>query len=264
MSDSTELERRPVNLGVPMTDMDEAYRLAKNLAIASLMPDALRGKASDVFALLLYGQDLGLSPMQAIQGIYVVKGKPQLSGTTWIALARKAGHRVRIIESTDELCTIEIARSDDPGSPHRETFTLGDAVKAGLCHVKDGKPFLRDKHGNPLPWEAYTRTMLRNRAISNCAKFACPEVALGFGVEGDYDFISDATAEVVPPEVVEAETVVDPEKVAEEIGNLAQEFNFSEPVDADVVDGPPEDYQCDRCNTVGDHYEDECPGGRDA
>jgi hypothetical protein len=84
-----------------MTDLDEAYRLSKNLALASLMPDALRGKPSDVLAMMLYGQDLGLSPMQAIQGIYVVKGKPQLSGTTWIALARKAGHRVRIIESND-------------------------------------------------------------------------------------------------------------------------------------------------------------------
>lgn len=262
MSDSTELERRPVNLGAPMTDMDEAYRLAKNLAIASLMPDALRGKASDVFALLLYGQDLGLSPMQAIQGIYVVKGKPQLSGTTWIALARKAGHRVRIIESTDERCTVEIVRADDPQGAHRETFTLADAAKAGLTHIKDGKAFLRDKHGNPLPWEAYTRTMLRNRAISNCAKFACPEVALGFGVEGDYDYISDVAAVVTPPEVVEAETVTDPEKVADEINSMAEEFNFSDTVDADVVEGPPEDYQCDTCGMVGEHYEDECPGGR--
>jgi hypothetical protein len=264
VSDSTELERRPVNLGSPMTDMDEAYRLSKNLALASLMPDALRGKPADVLALLMYGQDLGLSPMQAIQGIYVVKGKPQLSGTTWIALARKAGHRVRIIESTDERCTVEIVRADDPQGAHRETFTLADAAKAGLCHIKDGKAFLRDKHGNPLPWEAYTRTMLRNRAISNCAKFACPEVALGFGVEGDYDYIADAAAEVTQPEVVEAETVVDPEKVAEEIGNLAAEFDFSDTVDADVVEGPPEDYQCERCRAVGDHYEDECPGGRSA
>lgn len=260
MSDSTELERRPVNLGAPMTDMDEAYRLAKNLAIANLMPDALRGKASDVFALLLYGQDLGLSPMQAIQGIYVVKGKPQLSGTTWIALARKAGHLVRILESTDERCTVEITRVDDPGSPHQETFTLQDAAKAGLTHIKDGKAFLRDKNGNPLPWEAYTRTMLRNRAISNCAKFACPEVALGFGVEGDYDFIADAATVITEPEVVEAETV-DPEKVAEEIGNIAAEFAVDEYVDAEIVETPAADYVCETCSAAGDHFEDECPGG---
>lgn len=259
MSESTELERRPVNLGSPMTDMDEAYRLSKNLALASLMPDAIRGKPADVLALLMYGQDLGLSPMQAIQGIYVVKGKPQLSGTTWIALARKAGHKVRILESTDELCTVEITRVDDTGNPHRETFTLQDAVRAGLCHIKEGKAFSRSSKGEPMPWESYTRTMLRNRAISGCAKFACPEVALGFGVEGDYDYIADVAAEVTPPEV-EVETVVDPERVAEEIGNLAQEFDFSEPVDAELV-GPPEDYLCETCGTTGDHYEDECPGG---
>ncbi|MFF0864219.1 hypothetical protein ACFYUV_20845 [Nonomuraea sp. NPDC003560] len=261
MSESTELERRQVSLGAPLTDLDDAYRLSKALAMAALMPDAVRGKPSDVLALLLYGQDLGLSPMQAIQGIYVVKGKPQLSGTTWISLARKAGHRVRIIESTDERCTVEIVRADDPSSPHRETFTLQDAARAGLCAIKDGKAHARSSKGDPLPWESYTRTMLRNRAISNCAKFACPEVALGFGVEGDYDYIADAVVEVTQPEVVEAETVVDPEKVAEEIGNLAEEFNFADTVDAEVVEGPSEDYRCETCGLVGDHFEDECPGG---
>ncbi|WP_157253117.1 hypothetical protein [Nonomuraea typhae] len=244
-----------------MEDLDQAWRLSQALATAVLMPDAIRGKPSDVLALLLYGQDLGLSPMQAIQGIYVVKGKPQLSGTTWIALARKAGHKVRILESTDERCTVEITRADDPGHPHRETFTLQDAARAGLCHIKDGKAFLRDKNGNPLPWEAYTRTMLRNRAISSGAKIACPEVALGFGVEGDYDFIADAAAVITDPEVVEAEPV-DPEKVAEEIGNIAAQFTVDEPVDAEIVEAAPSaDYVCETCGAVSDHFEDECPDG---
>lgn len=262
MSESTELERIPVDLGAPITDMDGAVRLSKNLALATMMPDALRGKPADVFALLMYGQDLGLTPMQAIQGIYVVKGKPQLSGTTWIALARKAGHKVRIVESTDERCTIQIVRADDPDNPHSETFTLQDAVRAGLCHIKDGKPFLRDKHGNPLPWEAYTRTMLRNRAISSCAKFACPEVAFGFGVEGDYDYTAAAADEVSPPEIhVEP---VDPVKVTEEIGNLAAEFDFAETQDAEILDALAEDYECELCHAVGDHTEADCTGGPNA
>jgi hypothetical protein len=88
----TEIVKKPVDLGKPVLDLDDAYRLSKALSMASVLPDTIRGNPNDVLALMLYGQDLGMSPMQSIQGIYVVKGKPQLSATTWIALARQRGH----------------------------------------------------------------------------------------------------------------------------------------------------------------------------
>ena len=58
--------RLPVAVGIPLNGLDEAFRLAKNLAVASVLPDSLRGKPSDVLAIVLYGQELGLAPMQAI------------------------------------------------------------------------------------------------------------------------------------------------------------------------------------------------------
>jgi hypothetical protein len=264
----TAVEKRQqtqVALGSPIGDLDQAYRLSQALALASIVPDALRGKPGNVLAIILYGQDLGMSPMQAIQGIYVVKGKPQLSGTTWLALARRAGHKVRFPETTNERCTIEITRADDPQNPHVETYTLEDAVIANLVQIKNGKPYARSSKGDPLPWEQYTRTMIRNRAISNGAKAACPEVALGFAVEGDYDYITEA-AEVAPPEhhgeVVDAEVV--PEQVDAEVADLAEQFDFNqsaaepEPVTEDLS-MPPADHVCEACGLIGEHYEDECP-----
>jgi hypothetical protein len=182
----------PVALNEPISGLDEAWRLAKALAIASVMPRDLHGKPADVLAMVLYGRDLGLSPMQSIQGIYVVKGKPQLASQTWTALARRHGHKVRIIESTDDLCTVQITRRDDPDYPHTETFTIEQALKAGLCSRNaEGQITARSKSGEKLPWESYTKTMLRNRAISAAGKFTCPEVATGFAIEGDYDYIQD-------------------------------------------------------------------------
>lgn len=232
-------QQTQVAIGSPLGDLDQAYRLSQALALASIVPNDLRGKPGNVLAIILYGQDLGMSPMQAIQGIYVVKGKPQLSGTTWLALARRAGHKVRFPETTNERCTIEITRSDDPQHPHVETYTLEDAVTANLVRIKDGKPFARGSKGDPLPWEQYTRTMIRNRCISNAAKAACPEVALGFAVEGDYDYITEA-AEVAPPEhhgeVVDAEVVT--EEVDAEVANLAQQYDFTTPTsDAEIKRG---------------------------
>lgn len=263
-------QQTAVTLGSPIGDLDQAYRLSQALAMASIVPDALRGKPGNVLAIMLYGQDLGMSPMQAIQGIYVVKGKPQLSGTTWLSLARRAGHKVRFLETTNERCTIEITRADDPQNPHVETYTLDDAVIANLVRIKDGKPFARGSKGDPLPWELHTRTMIRNRCISNASKAACPEVALGFAVEGDYDYITDAAVgavEVEAPEhhgdVVDAEVV--PEKVDAEVADLAQQFDFTqtattEPaVETEELPPPSADYTCSTCEAVGEHYEDECP-----
>lgn len=236
------VDRRHVAVGVPLNGLDEAFRLSKNLALSAVLPDALRGKPSDVLAIVLYGQELGLAPMQSIQGIYVVKGKPQLSAQLWTALARREGHKVRWGECDDRSATVTIVRSDDPQHPHTETFTLDDAVTAGLCTIKDGKPYARSQNGKPTPWENYTRTMLRNRAISNAGKLQCPEVALGFAIEGDYDYVDTTpepvtvsrpehhgdTAPTEPAEVVDAEEVPspcdDPEAVSAALDSIEADF----------------------------------------
>lgn len=273
---SKEVAKHPVNLGAPILDLDQAWRLAKVLAMASVVPDRLRGKPGDVLAIMLYGQDLGMSPMQSLQGIYVVKGKPQLASQTWTALARRAGHKVREIESTRERYTVEITIKDDPEHPHRETYTIEDAVTAKLVTIKeDGSYWARSAKGEALPWENNPKTMLRNRAISNGAKLACPEVALGFAIEGDYDYIPDDVeveqVEVVPPELhgdtVEAK--VTQAQLNDEIGHLADEYDFSgmspaasegEQDDEQPIDPEPaENYECEVCGVKGQHFEEFCP-----
>jgi hypothetical protein len=258
-TEETAVERKlPVHVGRPLTDLDEAYRLSKNLAVASVLPKDLRGKPSDVLAIVLYGRDLGLSPMQSIQGIYVVKGKPQLSAVTWTALARRAGHKVRWGDCDDKSATVTIVRSDDPDHPHTETFTIEDAVAAGLCAIKDGHVVARSSGGDKLPWETYTRTMLRNRAISTAGKLQCPEVALGFAIEGDYDYIPDEV-EVTPPahhgDVIPAE--VEPDQLAADIA--AAEADFTDIDDAVVVEEIPAEYVCQTCGVPGVHLSEDCP-----
>lgn len=210
---------KPVELSGAVTDLDSAMRLAKTLAMAAVMPDAIRNKPADVLAMVLYGQDLGLSPMQAIQGIYVVKGKPQLSAQLWIALARRAGHRVLVRDHTITSCTVEITRGDT-GEQHAETFTIGDAQRAELA----GKDI----------WQKYPKRMLLARAISDCCRFICPEIALGFYAEGD-DFADPITV-VEPPAEAEAPTtdvidgeVVDDVSTDADLADLAQRYDFTQP-----------------------------------
>jgi hypothetical protein len=215
-------QKAPVSLSRPLTDIDQAWRMATALAASSLLPDALRNKASDVLSMILYGQDLGLSPMQSIQGIYVVKGKPQLSAQTWIALTRRAGHRLSVLEHTAETCTVEIVRGDT-GETHAETFTIADAKTAKLTSA-DGM------------YTKYPKRMLLARAVSNCCRFACPEIALGFSIEGEYDE-PDAAPETALAQAVDARTepanepevhdaeVVDDEELRQEVLGIAAEHS---------------------------------------
>jgi hypothetical protein len=162
----------PVDLIGPQNDLDATFRLAKALSMSSLLPEALRSRPNDVLVTMLYGQELGLAPMQAIQVIDVVKGRPFLRANLWVALARRAGHKVRVLEQTRERCTVEVIRHDDPDGPMRVTYTIDDAKTAGLTSNSNYTK-------NP-------KAMLYARAASTAIRQACPEVALGFGDEAEH------------------------------------------------------------------------------
>jgi hypothetical protein len=273
-------QRKPakvaVNVGVPLKGLDEAYRLSQALAMAGVMPKDLRGKPSDVLAILLYGQEVGLAPMQAIQGIYVVNGRPTLSAQTWLALLRRAGHRAYVPckkcdgapeehvigrpradhqyepDHDDRRCRMTIVRGDS-GAMHTEKFDLDDAKVAGLA----GKDV----------WKSHPRRMTLARAVSNCARFLCPEVAMGFYAEGEEfdageDSVADeiayqrdvAAATVAPDDQIEdAEVVVEPAVAREAVANIAEEFDFSPTAPRDP---DRETNVCTECGLAG-HYDDE-------
>jgi hypothetical protein len=186
-----------------------------------MVPDAVRGKPADVLAILLYGQELGLGPMQSLQSIYVVKGRPSLSSQLWRALALRAGHKVFSESEHNKSATFTVLRHDDP-EPHTVQYTLEDAIQAGRVSLKDGKPYSRSQKGEPLPWETTTDDMLLARATSRALRFKCPEVALGF-------YALDEIEDSAPPDDVAVAEVVGPAPIADEdaaaaVAELAAEF----------------------------------------
>lgn len=203
---NTLAELAKVPIGEPLKTLEEVVLFGRALAFAGLLPDSLMDKrtgtvkVADVVLLLCMGAELELSPMQAISGIYVVKGRPMLSAQLWGTRVRKFGHKLEIRQTKNKhgrpesaICTI--TRGDD-GTVHEEEFTIYDALNAGLIQRlgDEGQVIARGYDGkNPTPWEQYTKTMLRNRAISHCSRFACPEVIYGtMGIQGEeYDELAD-------------------------------------------------------------------------
>lgn len=118
-----------------------------------------------ILVIALKGRELSMPPMQALSQIYVVDGKPTLSAEGMVALVQRAGHILRIIESTDERATVEGVRRDDPNHPQRLTFTMEEAKRAGVA----------DKG----VWRQYPAAMLRARAISALCRFCFADVLAG-------------------------------------------------------------------------------------
>jgi len=152
------------DVAIYRASVDDRMRYAGALAQSGLLPDAYRNKPANILVALEYGAGLGIPPMTAIQQVHIVQGKPVASSQLIGALVRKAGHRLRVTgDDTRAVC--EIVRNDDPDFTFRSEWTIERAQRAKLT----GKE----------TWRAYPGNMLRARAITECARDACPEALAG-------------------------------------------------------------------------------------
>ena len=110
-------------LHTPST-LTEMMRLAETLAGSNMVPKNYRGKPADALAALLWGQEVGLSPLQALQGIAVVNGRSAVGGGATLALVRAHPACVSIGEGVegDALAEVMPAR---PGATPAEHIAFG-------------------------------------------------------------------------------------------------------------------------------------------
>lgn len=156
--------------------LQEFMDWSKAIAIANVIPDALRGKPADVLVTVLHGLDLGFRPMQSLNLVYVVKGRPSLSGEGMRTLILQAGHELDI-EADEKKATVRAKRK---GTDRwvEATFTIEQAKKAKLSGAN---------------WENYTEDMLVARASTRLGRRHFPDVTNGLpGLEDLQDAVPDA------------------------------------------------------------------------
>ena len=195
------------DLTISSASLPDRMQFAKALAASDLVPVAFRGKPANILLATEYGNALGIAPAVALSEINVIQGTPTLSAAMMAALAREAGHRVRVTGDA-ESATCTILRADDPDFEHTATWTKKKAQDAGLWG-----------RGH---WSKDPGTMLRWRAISECVRFACPEVLGGL--------------KYTPDEVVSFKGGDDPTPLPE-----VHEDDLTDVTDAEVVEDEPED-----------------------
>jgi hypothetical protein len=137
---------------------------AQALAASGMLPRQYQGNPANLLYAVEYAEMLGCHPLTAVTGVHVIEGKPSASAALISALVRKAGHRLRVTGDTKS-ATAQITRADDPDFTFEVTFTLEDAAAANLT----GKGV----------WKSYPASMLKARAITQCARDACEDALSG-------------------------------------------------------------------------------------
>lgn len=157
-------ETLPASKSPSTTEWGVMRQQAEVIAKSGLAPKAV-STPEKILTIALKGRELSMPIMQSLSHIYVVDGKPTLSAEAMVALVQRAGHKLRVLETTTEKCTVEGVRKDDPKHPQRLTFTIEEARQAGLT----GKQV----------WKQYGAALLRARAISALSRFTFADVLAG-------------------------------------------------------------------------------------
>lgn len=144
---------------------------AKALAEASLLPESYRKQPANVLVAIETADALGISAMQALQGITVIKGKMTMSAELMRALVLRAGHQLRVDVLTETECRMVAARREWPDDVQAFTFTMSDAQRAGLATSDT--------------YKRHPKAMLLARATSLACRAVFPDVIAGVSYAPD-------------------------------------------------------------------------------
>lgn len=156
--------------GFSPATLGEAMEFSKMLSESNMVPKAYQGKPGDIMVCVQWGMELGLAPLQAMQNIAVINGKPSVWGDALIAMVQ-ASHVCEDIEEwiegegTPNPVAICVAKRKGR-SPVTAKFSVDDARRAGL-------------YGKPGPWTQYPQRMLKLRARGFALRDAFPDVLKG-------------------------------------------------------------------------------------
>lgn len=168
------------------TEMD-TMQLGKVLAQSGYFQDAR--EAAQAVVKVLAGKEMGIGPIAAMTGIYIVKGRVTLSANLMAAQIKRSGKYDYVIaQMTNDVCEVVFyeLQNGHRSEIGRSSFTKDDAQQAGLWNSSD-------------PWKKTPRNMLFARCMSNGAKWYTPDVFSGPVYTPDELSGSQPTLDAEPP-----------------------------------------------------------------
>lgn len=146
-------------------EAQQAHQIAISLSKTSFVPQSLRGKADDITAAILAGQELGLKPMAALRSMDVIQGTPALRAHAMRGLVQSHGHKVWIVEQNPQRVVMRGQRRGADGAfeeTQESVWTIQRAQQLGLT----GKD----------QWKKQPQTMLTARATGEICRLVAADV----------------------------------------------------------------------------------------
>jgi 5'-3' exonuclease len=157
---------------------ESAIRMAKHLHDSRLFQNY--GTAQAIFAIILRGRSLGIDAVTALSNFHVIEGKPTMHASLIVGLILRSGKAdyFELVKSTDEIATWATRRKGSQREIEM-SFSVRDALNAGLLEGTPENAIGVSKSGKPSNWDKYRRTMLRWRAAVELCRAVYPDVTTG-------------------------------------------------------------------------------------
>ena len=160
--------------GVSIGNVQDLMRFANTCIRSGLAPYGIK-TAEAAFVAIEFGMELGLRPMQALNRVCVINGKPSLYGEAGLGICIASGE----VEDYDQGWDGDLA--DGTRSAWFAIRRKGYEVKRGefdwkrASRAKSGGKRLVDKDN----WQSYPDEMLMARAMWRALRLAFPDVLSG-------------------------------------------------------------------------------------
>jgi len=200
----SNLVKRDLDALVVAQQVGQLKGLGETLVKSGLLPVGIKTPEAAV-VIILKGRELGIPPMEALNSINVIQGKPTVAPQLMLALIYRSGQgNIQIVERSE---TRSVVRAHRIGQqPQEFVFTLEDARKLGLA----------DKDN----YKKQSTVMLQWRNVAAAARTVFPDVVAGLytpeemGAEvevnedGSMTIQAGAATTSTETKVIEAEVVV--------------------------------------------------------
>lgn len=167
--------------------------IAAGLRRSNLLPEAIKTD-EQAAVVMLYGDELGLKPMQSFDFINIVEGKPGVNSKGQVALARFRcpGIKVSWKEISKERCTISITRPGEEPFVFSFTWEMASNMQ---CYEKGQRKALVDKWN----WRSMPVQMMVAMTTRTAFRMHCPDLTGGLPSTEELEdgLIVDASARVV-------------------------------------------------------------------
>jgi hypothetical protein len=156
--------------GLALATFDDAFRFSQMVAKSEFAPKDFKGKPESCLLAIQHGSEIGLSPMQSLQNIACINGRPAIWGDAALAVAMASAVCESVTETMEgdgeQMVATCTAKRRGYAQPTVVRFSVADAKKASLW-------------GKSGPWTQYPKRMLQLRARGFALRDAFPDVLKG-------------------------------------------------------------------------------------